>query len=119
VEIVEIGMQVDHIHAIIIIPPKYSVSEIIGRIKGRSASVLRKKFVLLEKVYWNEWVVWSLWHFVSTIGLNEQSMIKYVQWQKSQDSCQAKFEFYGGPTGLPVGFHLLKSTANYLLGTKL
>jgi len=107
-EIVEIGMQVDHIHAIIVIPPKYSVSEVIGRIKGRSASVLRKKFVWLEKVYWNEWVVWSLWHFVSTIGLNEQSIIKYVQWQKSQDSGQAKFEFYGGATGLPVGFHLLK-----------
>jgi len=44
VEIVEMSMQVDHIHTIMIIPPKYSVSEVIGRIKGRSASMLRKKF---------------------------------------------------------------------------
>ncbi len=44
VEILEKNMQVDHIHAIIIIPPKYAVSDVIGRIKGRSASMLRKKF---------------------------------------------------------------------------
>jgi putative transposase len=93
VEIVEMSMQVDHIHAIIIIPPNYAVSEVIGRIKGRSASMLRKKFAWLEKVYWKERVVWSLGYFVSTIGLNEQSIMRYVQWQRSQDSGQAKLEF--------------------------
>ena len=93
VEIVEMSMQVDHLHAIMIIPPKYSVSEVIGRIKARSASMLRKKFAWLEKVYWKEHVVWSPGYFVSTVGLNEQSIIKYVQWQKSQDSGQAKLEF--------------------------
>ncbi len=93
VEIVEMSIQVDHIHAIVIIPPKYSVSEVIGRIKGQSASMLRKKFAWLEKVYWKEQVVWSPGYFVSTIGLNEQSIMRYVQWQKSQDSGQAKLEF--------------------------
>jgi putative transposase len=93
VEIVEMSIQIDHIHAIMIIPPKYSVSEVIGRIKGRSASMLRKKFAWLDKVYWKERVVWSPGYFVSTIGLNEQSIMKYVQWQKSQDSGQAKLEF--------------------------
>ena len=93
VEIVEMSMQVDHIHAIMIIPPKYAVSEVIGRIKGRSASMLRKKFAWLEKVYWKEHVVWSPGYFVSTIGLNEQSIMRYVQWQKNQDSGQAKLEF--------------------------
>ena len=93
VEIVDMSMQVDHIHAIMIIPPKYSVSEVIGRIKGRSASMLRKKFAWLAKVYWNERVVWSPGYFVSTVGLNEQSIMSYVQWQKSQDSGQAKLEF--------------------------
>ena len=93
VEIVEMSIQVDHIHAIMIIPPKYSVSEVIGRIKGQSASMLRKKFAWLEKAYWKERVVWSPGYFVSTIGLNEQSIMRYVQWQKSQDSGQAKLEF--------------------------
>jgi putative transposase len=90
VEMIEQNIQVDHIHTIIIIPPKYSVSDVIGRIKGQSASKLRKKFKWMEKVYWKENVVWSPGYFVSTIGLNEEQIIKYVQWQESQDSGQAK-----------------------------
>jgi len=90
VEIVEQNIQVDHIHTIMIIPPKYSVSDVIGRIKGQSASKLRKKFTWLEKVYWKENIVWSPGYFVSTIGLNEEQIIKYVKWQESQDSGQAK-----------------------------
>ncbi|MEW6585809.1 MAG: IS200/IS605 family transposase [Nitrospirota bacterium] len=90
VEMIQQNIQADHIHTIIIIPPKYSVSEVIGRIKGQSASRLRKKFKWLEKVYWKENVVWSPGYFVSTIGLNEEQIIKYVKWQESQDSGQAK-----------------------------
>ncbi len=93
VEIIEINMQIDHIHAIMIIPPKYAVSEVIGRIKGRSASMLRKKFAWLGKVYWKENVVWSPGYFISTVGLNEQQIIRYVKWQGHQDSGQAKLEF--------------------------
>ncbi len=90
VEIVEQNIQVDHIHTIMIIPPKYSVSDVIGRIKGQSASKLRKKFAWLARVYWKENIVWSPGYFVSTIGLNEDQIIKYVKWQESQDSGQAK-----------------------------
>ena len=90
VEILEQNMQVDHIHTIIIIPPKYSVSDVIGRMKGLSASKLREKFRWLERVYWKENIVWSPGYFVSTIGLNEEQIIKYVKWQESQDSGQAK-----------------------------
>jgi len=93
VEIVEQNMQLDHIHTIMIIPPKYSVSDVIGRIKGQSASKLRKKFKWLEKVYWHENIVWSPEYFVSTIGLNEQQIIKYGRWQESQDLGQAKLVF--------------------------
>ena len=92
VEIVEQNIQVDHIHTIIIIPPKYSVSEVIGRIKCKSASRLRKKFIWLERVYWKENIVWSPGYFVSTVGLNEVAIIKYVKWQEAQDSGQAKLE---------------------------
>ena len=88
VEILEQNIQVDHIHTIMIIPPKYSVSDVIGKIKG--ASKLREKFKWLENVYWKENIVWSPGYFVSTIGLNEEQIIKYVQWQESQDSGQAK-----------------------------
>lgn len=86
----EQNIQVAHIDMLMIMPPKYSVSYIIGRIKGQSASKRRKKFTWLEEVYWKENIVWSPGYFVSTIGLNEEQIIKYVKWQESQDSGQAK-----------------------------
>ena len=92
VEILETNIQRDHIHAIMIIPPKYAVSEVIGRIKGRSASILRKKFAWLGKVYWKESIVWSPGYFVSTIGIDEKQIMRYVQWQGRQDSGQAKLD---------------------------
>ena len=93
VEILEINLQPDHIHAILIIPPRYSVSEVVGRIKGQSASMLREKFAWLSKVYWKENIFWSPGHFVSTVGVNESQIMRYVRWQGSQDSGQAKLEF--------------------------
>ncbi len=92
-EIVSYSMQAEHIHMVMIIPPKYSVSEVIGRIKGQTASRMRKKFDWLNKVYWKENVVWSPGYFVSTVGIDEEKILKYVEWQSRQDSGQTKFEY--------------------------
>ena len=92
-EIVEQNIQVDHIHTVMIIPPKYAVSDVIGRLKAQTAGQLRKKFEWLARVYWNENIVWSPGYFVSTVGIDETKIIKYVRWQQSQDSGQTKFEF--------------------------
>ena len=92
-EVEELNVQIDHIHLVMIISPKYSVSDVVGKIKGRTASNLRKKFRWLEKVYWNENVVWSPGFFVSTIGLDEERIKRYVKWQGDQDSGQAKLVF--------------------------
>src|SRR3989344_4881468 len=51
VEIVEQNIQVDHIHSVMIIPPKYAVSDVVARLKAQSASILRKKFAWLAEVY--------------------------------------------------------------------
>jgi putative transposase len=91
-EIVEQNIQVDHIHMVIVIPPKYAVSDVIGQIKQSTASQLRKKFTWLEKAYWKEKLVWSPGYYVSTIGLNEEGVIKYVKWQAHQDSGRAKLD---------------------------
>ena len=91
-EVFEMNIQVDHIHVVMVIPPKYAVSEVIGKIKRYTASKLRDKFKWLEKVYWKERVVWSPGYFVSTIGLDENQIINYVRWQGEQDSGQAKLE---------------------------
>ena len=92
-EVEELNVQIDHLHMVMIIPPKYGVSDVIGMIKGRTASNLRKKFRWLEQVYWKENVVWSPGYFVSTVGLDEEQIKKYVKWQGTQDSGQAKLAF--------------------------
>jgi len=93
-EIIECSIQKDHIHMVMIIPPKYPVSEVIGKIKCQTASKLRKKFSWLSKVYWKENIVWSPGYFVSTIGLDEKSIIEYIKWQQNQDLGQAKLELF-------------------------
>ena len=89
-EIVEQNIQIDHIHTVMIIPPKYAVSEVVGKLKCQTASQLREKFAWLGKVYWAENIVWSPGYFVSTVGVDEEKIIKYVKWQQRQDSGQAK-----------------------------
>jgi len=91
-EIVEVNIQVDHIHMLMVIPPKYAVSEVVGKMKQYTARQLREKFAWLEKVYWKEHVVWSPGFFVSTVGLDEKHITEYVKWQGHQDSGQAKLE---------------------------
>jgi len=80
-EMVEYNILRDHIHMVIIIPPKYSVSEVIGRMKGMSSSRLRKRFSSLKRFYWAKNIVWSPGYFVSTVGVGEEKILSYVRSQ--------------------------------------
>jgi putative transposase len=91
--LVKANVQSDHIHMIINIPPRYAVCDVVGLIKGKSASLLRKKFEWLSRVYWKENVVWSPGYFISTVGINEEFILRYVEYQQHQDSGQVAFEF--------------------------
>lgn len=82
---------------IMIIPPKYSVSDVMGKLKRMTASLLRKKFLWLDKVYWKKNVVWSPGYFVSTVGIDEDKILKYIGWQQTQDLCQAKLVYLKAP----------------------
>jgi putative transposase len=93
-EIIESKIQVDHIHILMIIPPRYAVSDVVGRMKGITARQLRKKFDWLKKVYWKENILWSPGYFVSTVGVDEEKIIKYIRWQESQDLGQAELELF-------------------------
>ncbi len=77
---------------VMIIAPKYAVSDVIGQIKQSTSAQLRKKFAWLAKAYWKENIVWSPGYYVSTIGLKEENILKYVKWQAHQDSGQAKLD---------------------------
>src|SRR3989344_2982571 len=60
-----IGFDQDHLHLVMVIPPKYPVSAVMAQLKSQSASIMRKKFSWLAKVYWKENIVWSPSYFVS------------------------------------------------------
>ncbi len=92
VEIGTIGFDGDHLHMLMIIPPKYRISEVMGRLKGQLSSRMRKFFPWLEKVYWEENIVWSPGYFVSSVGLDEKTIRKYVELQGQQDSGQLRQE---------------------------
>lgn len=90
----ELNVQPEHVHVIIIIPPRYAVSKVVEIIKTRSANKVRKKFLWLkEHLYYGTNSLWSTGYFVSTIGLNETVIRRYVRYQQNQDSGQAKLEF--------------------------
>lgn len=92
IEILEVNTDMDHVHFLISIPPKYSISEIIGKIKANTGRKMRKKFKFLDKVYWGIDGIWSIGYFVSTVGVNESVIRQYIENQAKEDSGQAKLE---------------------------
>ena len=92
VKIETIGFDKDHLHMVMTIPPKYSISSVMGKLKSQSASHLRKKFSWLSKVYWKENIVWSPGYFVSSVGVDKETIIKYVEHQGLQDSGQLQLK---------------------------
>ena len=84
VTIDEINLQPDHVHLIISIPPKYAVSEIMGFLKGKTALKLFQDQRELTKQYWGRHL-WARGYCVSTVGLNEEQVRKYVKWQQERE----------------------------------
>ena len=93
-EYIEIGIDVDHVHLHMVIPPKYAVSMVVETLKKNTSRHLSQKFCFLKDVYWDNDGVWSKGFFVSTVGINEAIIRKYVQMQEKEDTGQTKFEFF-------------------------
>ena len=89
-DIIKVNHDVDHIHLFIVIPPKMSVSEVVRIIKSNTSKDLKKKFVFLKDVYWGTDGIWSDGYFVSTVGINEEVIKKYIEQQGKEDSGQAQ-----------------------------
>ena len=84
VEVLELNVLVDHIHLVVSIPPKYSVSAIMGYLKGKLSIRLFQKYERLGKRYWGQHL-WSRGYCVSTVGLDEDKIRKYVKWQEKKE----------------------------------
>ena len=80
INIVEAELCPDHIHMLIEIPPKYSVSQIVGYLKGKSSLMIFDKFANLKYRYRNRHF-WCRGYYVDTVGKNEKKIAEYIRTQ--------------------------------------
>ncbi len=84
IEIIEAQACPDHIHMLISIPPKYSVSQIRGYLKGKSGLIIFDRHANLKYKYGNRHF-WSRGCFVDTVGRNKKAIKAYIQNQLEED----------------------------------
>jgi putative transposase len=84
VEVVEANVQADDVHLVLSIPPKYAVSNIMGYLKGKLAIRVFNRYEHLRQRY-RSGHLWSRGDCVSTVGLDEEKIRRYVKWQEAQD----------------------------------
>ncbi len=84
VEIIELNIQPDHVHVLLSIAPKYAISSVMGFVKGKLAIRLFQHFDRLGSQHWGRHF-WSRGYCVSTVGLNEEQIRRYIQWQEQRD----------------------------------
>jgi len=94
-EVVELNVQVDHVHLLVRVPPKVAVSDFVGMLKGRTAIRVFNKFKELKRrPYWGNHF-WARGYCVDTVGLDEEKIRAYVRYQerKERESEQRPLDF--------------------------
>ena len=89
VEIIEGHLMIDHVHMLVSIPPKISISSFMGYLKGKSALMIFDKHANLKYKYGNRHF-WAEGYYVSTVGLNEATIKKYIEEQEKHDIAMDK-----------------------------
>ena len=91
-EAVELNVQPDHVHLVVHVPPKVSISNLMGIVKGRTAIRVFKQFPYLKKKpYWGNHF-WAPGYCVDTVGLDEEMICKYVKHQEKRERHQEQME---------------------------
>jgi len=86
----ELNVQQDHFHVLIMVPPKESISGIVGTLKGRTAIRVFNRFKQMkDRPYWGNHF-WSKWYCVDTVGLDEEMIKEYVKYQEEQEKREDK-----------------------------
>jgi putative transposase len=84
-EVTELSVQPDHVHLLVSVPPRISISKLMGTLKGKTAIKLFKSYpILKKKPYWGNHF-WGRGYFVSTVGLDEEMIKRYVKYQEKQE----------------------------------
>lgn len=104
IEIIEANACPDHIHMLISIPPKYSVSQIVGYLKGKSSLMIFDRHANLKYKYGNR-QFWCTGYYVDTVGRNKKAIQEYIINQLQEDIAMDQMslkEFVDQFTGEPV-----------------
>lgn len=84
-EVVELNVQIDHVHLLVLVPPKVSLSDFVGTVKGRTAIRVFNKFrELKRRPYWGN-RFWARGYCIDTVGLDEAKIRAYVQYQERRE----------------------------------
>ena len=104
IEIIEAEACADHIHMLLSIPPKYSVAQIMGYLKGKSSLIIFEKYANLKYKYGNRHF-WCRGYYVSTAGRNKRAVENYIKNQLQEDYSEDQLtlkEYVDPFTGKPV-----------------
>ena len=82
--VLEGHLQCDHVHVLISIPPKYSVAQVVGYMKGKSAIHIARTYLGQRKNY-SGMSFWARGYFVSTVGADEEVVRAYIREQEQED----------------------------------
>ena len=84
-EVLELNVEPDHVHLIAMVPPKVSISDLMGALKGRSAIRVFKQFPhLKQRPYWGNHF-WARGYCVDTVGVDAEMIRKYVKYQEKKE----------------------------------
>ena len=84
----------DHIHILASIPPSWSVGKVVGIIKQNTARCMKAEFPFLKQVYWGTTSIWSEGYFVSTVGINESIIRRYIENQGKNEEGQNNLQLF-------------------------
>ena len=92
-EIVELNVQADHVHLLVKVPPKVSISKLMGTVKGKTALQIFRQFSYLrEKPYWGNHF-WAKGYCVDTVGVDAEMIRLYVKHQeKTERNLELRFK---------------------------
>ena len=76
----------DHVHIQMEIPPSIAIADAVQKLKGLSSLALRKQFKFIREMYLEKDGIWSVGYFVSSVGLNEGQIQRYIEWQDKKEA---------------------------------
>ena len=96
-EILELNVMTDHVHIVVIVPPRMAISELMGLLKGKTAiAIFQKTKKLRSRPYWGNHF-WSRGYCVTTVGMDEEKIRRYVRYQEEAERLEEDHELEEGP----------------------